>query len=193
MRVLFWGSDEQRLALRPNQIGPLWWFVYNRGKPTKLTSVGLERAALLKLALRWYQADNGKPAETLNPLVPKYLPSLPIDPFDPDGKPLRYRLSRGEEIEWPPRPETPDWTPPPPRIVVVPSPDGSGGGMPTFAAPTRMIPPGQGILWSVGPDKIDDDGHRQAGGYDGLPLDKLDVIYDKQDIIYLVPLPAKEK
>jgi hypothetical protein len=60
-------------------------------------------------------------------------------------------------------------------------------------APKVKIPAGQGILWSVGPDKIDDGGHRQAGGYDGLPLDRLDTIYDKQDIIYLVPLPAKGK
>ena len=28
---------------------------------------------------------------------------------------------------------------------------------------TRKIPPGQGLLWSVGEDKMDDGGHRQAG------------------------------
>ena len=52
------------------------------------------RAMQLKLALRWYQADNGKPADNLDELVPKYLPSIPIDPYD--GEPFRYRLSHGE-------------------------------------------------------------------------------------------------
>jgi hypothetical protein len=192
LRVLFWGDKEQRMALGPFKTGPLWWMIHLAGKPNKLTNVALERAGILKLALRWYQVDNGKPAERLDQLVPTYLPSLPVDPFDPEGKSFRYRLSRGEEIEWPPRPETPGWTPPPPRTVVVPLPDGSGRGMPTFAAPTRVIPAGQGILWSVGEDKIDDGGHRQTGRYEGLPID-MGAFYDKQDIIYLVPLSAKEK
>jgi hypothetical protein len=29
----------------------------------------------------------------LNDLVPRYLPAIPIDPLDPDGDPLRYRLN----------------------------------------------------------------------------------------------------
>ena len=50
------------------------------------------RAMQLKLALRWYQADHGKPAENLDELVPKYLSSIPLNPYD--GKPFRYRLWR---------------------------------------------------------------------------------------------------
>jgi ABC-type transport system involved in multi-copper enzyme maturation permease subunit len=193
LRVLFWGDDEQRKELGPFKTGPLWSYIPNRGKSNSLTNVALERAAILKLALRWHQADSGKPAETLDELVPKYLPSLPIDPFDPEGKPLRYRLSRGEEIEWPrknmpsggsisPPDATPKDVAPGTEILVWPPPP-----------PQVQIPAGQGILWSVGPDKIDNGGHRQAGGYDGLPLDKLDIINAKQDVIYLVPLPAQGK
>jgi ABC-type transport system involved in multi-copper enzyme maturation permease subunit len=194
LRVLFWGDDVQRKAVSANTAGPLWWYAYKRGKPNRLTNVALERAGLLKLALRWYQADNGKPAETLDQLVPKYLPSIPVDPFDPEEKPLRYRLSRGEEIDWPPDPLPPGGAIPPPAPVGVIPP----GAAPADVAPppanlvwpppppTRKIPAGQGILWSVGEDKIDDGGRRQAGAYNGQLL-------NGQDVIYLVPLPAKGK
>jgi len=42
------------------------------------------------LAMRLYEIDHGEPPETLSALVPKYLPALPLDPFDPDNSPLRY-------------------------------------------------------------------------------------------------------
>ena len=147
------------------------------------------RVGMLKLALRWYQADNGKPAETLDELIPKYLSSIPIDPFDPQEKPLQYRLSRGEEIEWPYKSMPSGGSMSPPRVV---EPPPFNGAWPAPAAEVK-VPAGQGILWSVGPDKIDDGGHRQVGGYDGIPLNHLDTIYDKQDLIYLVPLPATGK
>ena len=44
-------------------------------------------------ALRLYQKDQGKPPESLNVLVPKYLAEIPVDPFD--GEPLRYDAKRG--------------------------------------------------------------------------------------------------
>ena len=50
----------------------------------------------LKLALRWYQADHGKPAENLDELVPKYLSSIPLDPYD--GKPFHYRLLAAKRL-----------------------------------------------------------------------------------------------
>jgi hypothetical protein len=130
LRVLFWGDDAQRRILGMNNAGPSWWFPYFRGKPNTLTNVALERAGLLKLALRWYETDNGKPAETLDALVPKYLPSVPLDPND--GEPFRYRLSRGEEI--------------------VLASDSSAA--PPAAPLTRKIPPGQGVLWSAGENGV---------------------------------------
>ena len=35
-----------------------------------------------------YKADNGEFPDTLDKLVPEYLPEIPTDPFD--GKPIRY-------------------------------------------------------------------------------------------------------
>jgi hypothetical protein len=121
------------------------------------------RAMQLTLALRWFQADNGKPAENLDELVPKYLSSIPLDPYD--GASFRYRLSRGEEIEWPPDPNAPS------------APEGN----------TRKIPPGQGVLWSVGTDGIDDGGHRQT------TLSSKGETAPGEDVIFLVPLPPKAK
>jgi hypothetical protein len=162
LRVLFWGDDAQRMALALNHVGPSWWFAYYRGKPNKLTNVALERAGLLKLALRWHLADNGKPAENLDELVPKYLPSIPLDPYD--GEPFRYRLSAGEEIVWPT--------------------DANATTAP--ASTLRKIPPGQGVLWSVGEDKGNDGGHRQFSPSKGETA-------PGEDLIYLVPLPPKAK
>jgi hypothetical protein len=164
LRADFWGDEAQRRkAFWSNGSGPLSCFYYIRGKPNKLTNVALERAGILKLALRWYQADNGKPAETLDELVPKYLPSLPLDPYD--GEPFRYRLSRGEEIEGSFDPN---------EVVK------------NGATPIRKIPPGQGVLWCVGDDKVDDGGHRQCPSFwrEAVP---------GEDVIFLVPLAPKAK
>jgi ABC-2 family transporter protein len=147
-------------------------------KPWRLCAT---RAMLLELALRWYQADNGKPAENLDELVLKYLPSIPIDPYD--GEPFRYRLSRGEEIEWPLDPNAA-----PAQAAAMPGlPPPMGGPAPAaLAPPTRKIPPGQGVLWSVGQDGIDDGGHRQSNSSNGETA-------PGEDIIFLVPLPPKAK
>jgi len=54
----------------------------------------LQRVTMTALALRLYRKENGRYPENLQQLVPKYLPSVPIDPYD--GKPLRYRkLQKG--------------------------------------------------------------------------------------------------
>jgi hypothetical protein len=163
LRVLFWGDDAQRLRVfGAINREPLEMFFYNRGKPNKPFNVALERAGLLKLALRLHLADNGKPAETLDGLVPQYLPSILLDPYD--GEPFRYRLSRGEVIEG-----SEDFN------------DYVKGD-----APLRKIPPGQGVLWCVGDDKVDDGGHRHCPSFwrDFVAGD---------DVIFLVPLPPKAK
>jgi len=49
-------------------------------------STGMARTVL---ALSLYRSEVGGYPDSLQPLVPKYLPALQIDPFD--GKPLRYR------------------------------------------------------------------------------------------------------
>jgi hypothetical protein len=55
------------------------------------------RGAILKLALRLYEIDNGTLPASLTALVPRYLPAVPADPYD--GKSFRYRISAGEQIE----------------------------------------------------------------------------------------------
>ena len=57
----------------------------------------LQRVTMTALALRLYRKENGRYPENLQQLVPKYLPSVPIDPYD--GKPLRYRkLQKGFKV-----------------------------------------------------------------------------------------------
>jgi len=57
----------------------------------------LQRVAQTAVALRLYRRERGHYPERLDELVPKYLPSVPVDPFD--GKPLRYkRLGRGFKV-----------------------------------------------------------------------------------------------
>jgi hypothetical protein len=57
----------------------------------------LQRVTMTALALRLYRKENGRYPENLQQLVPKYLPSVLIDPYD--GKPLRYRkLQKGFKV-----------------------------------------------------------------------------------------------
>jgi len=46
------------------------------------------RGMALYLAVRAYETEHGEPPETLDALVPDYLPRIPEDPFD--GQPFRY-------------------------------------------------------------------------------------------------------
>ncbi|MDX9981334.1 MAG: hypothetical protein RBU25_15015 [Lentisphaeria bacterium] len=46
------------------------------------------RGMALFLAVRAYETEHGEPPETLDALVPDYLPRIPEDPFD--GQPFRY-------------------------------------------------------------------------------------------------------
>jgi hypothetical protein len=125
------------------------------------------RAALLQVALRLYQAEKGRPAEKLNDLVPTYLASVPVDPYD--GQPFRYRVSRGEVLTWPP------------LDLGDPS---AAGDLARPPEPKRMVPAGQGILWSVGENGQDDGGHAQESSHR-----QGEVV--GEDAIFLVPLPAK--
>jgi len=134
-------------------------------------------AMQLKLALRWYQAERGKPADRLEELVPKYLPAIPSDPYQPE-QPFHYRLSHGEEMEWPPA--TAEGGPPTPPA---PAP---GPGMPPAAPASRKVRRGQGVLWSVGVDQHDDGGVRQTAA--DLYAPSLGA-----DVIFLVPLPPDDR
>lgn len=57
------------------------------------------RAAAIMLALRLYQIDHqGALPESLSELVPNYLPTVPQDPFDPAGAPIRYLPHRNPAV-----------------------------------------------------------------------------------------------
>jgi hypothetical protein len=183
------------------------WNLDNLGRSVTRARCQLH-AAQLKLALRQYQIEKGRPAEKLSLLVPGYLPSISTDPYD--GQPFRYRLSRGETIGWPEEPRPVDFAPgpaaavpPPDDFVGPPAPDepagdavpepvppgGPGGMIPGRPvggppAPGRWVPAGQGILWSVGEDRVDNGGRGQVGSNPRLTRDATG-----EDLIFLVPLP----
>ena len=54
------------------------------------------RATRIVLAVVMFKRDEGRLPQTLDELVPKYLPSVPEDPFD--RKPMKYRLD--EDGSW---------------------------------------------------------------------------------------------
>jgi hypothetical protein len=55
-------------------------------------------ASEIVCALKAYEITNSKPPEQLVDLVPSFLPTVPLDPFD--GKPLRYRSDGTNWVIW---------------------------------------------------------------------------------------------
>jgi hypothetical protein len=129
------------------------------------------RLATLEVALRLHQEDVGRPAEKLTDLVPKYLDSVPEDPFD--SQPIRYRLSRGEVLKWPRARDLP------------PASIDTAGDRPEQ---TRVVPAGQGILWCIGEDGHDDGGHQRQDP----DMSWKDTV-SPEDLVFLVPLPPSRK
>ena len=258
-------------------------FVANRSLTEyENTILAPRRAAVLKLALRAYEAEKGGLPRALTELVPAYLPAVPEDPYEA-GKPFRYRVSAGETIEyerdmgatpppanlppgrtpvtlsaaritavagaagggvcWPLEPEWMGPPPPPPGLdrpfaneqieavaaaagagvfwpglnvwfddpdspaSAVPygsfggAPGGMGGPIPgpavvpgqelwpwqfSTSREVATVPAGQGILWSVGPDRVDDRAALATGP---------GAAYSRQsgDLVYLVPRPPKKR
>ncbi len=206
LRIVLAGDAEQLnyLSQQPGGFGPLPLLAPHGAAPpedlARTDRLCAARAAQLKLALRWFEADKGKPVDNLDELVPKYLPSIPLDPYD--NKPFRYRLWPGEDIEWPPDADTPPapaapagppdmapamGLPGPAPAMGLPGP-APAMGLPGPAPATyiRKIPPGQGVLWSVGRDGVDDGGRRQSSSLMGDTG-------PGEDFIFLVPLPLKAK
>jgi len=106
------------------------------------------RGTRLQIGLACYELDNGRPAATLDALVPRYLPALPLDPYS--GQSFHYRVSKGEQIE---------------KV---------GEPVQTFL----KVQADQGILWSVGPDRKDNGGKKDGSGVvDVWPDHDLDWIF----------------
>lgn len=72
----------------PSAVGVVRW---------ELTETARLATASCGLAVERYRLAHGALPETLRDLVPRYIPDVPLDPFD--GKPLRYkRLERGYAV-----------------------------------------------------------------------------------------------
>jgi hypothetical protein len=100
-----WEKERLRRAIGLGNVevppAGLWERLWSiRGKP--------DRAAMLQVALRLFVAERGKPPESLDELVPDYLPAVPVDPYDPAKKPFQYRVSPGEWIYIDERPSSTD-------------------------------------------------------------------------------------
>ncbi|MFQ5491885.1 MAG: hypothetical protein ACE5GE_14295 [Phycisphaerae bacterium] len=65
---------------------PYWHFIEFHFK-----FMAKRRLAATALAIRLFEVDHGHRPGRLAELVPDYLSSVPQDPFEPDGGPIRYR------------------------------------------------------------------------------------------------------
>lgn len=63
-----------------------------------VSTLAKSRSAKAAIACERYRIDNGQWPETLDELVPKYLPQVPSDPYSRDGKPLLYADFEGGVI-----------------------------------------------------------------------------------------------
>jgi hypothetical protein len=85
-----------KLFVHPNSAGKL--AVYLSISPLNglirhtLKSTAKPRLTKLLLALRKYQSEKGHLPDSLNKLVPEYLPAIPLDPFS--DKPLIWNLKK---------------------------------------------------------------------------------------------------
>ena len=121
----------------------------------------LRRAAILKCALQSFRAVNGKYPPTLEDLVPTGdLNQLPMDPYR-DTESFGYRISDGKSLKSNSRNQT-------------------EGGLSREEIPERVVPAGQCLIWSKGPDRID-----QAGTNPPIVLPKIGI--KTADFVFLVP------
>jgi hypothetical protein len=65
---------------------------YNRVVQVNAQVLAERRFAAIALAMRLCFLEQGRYPVTLDLLVPRYLPAVPVDPFDPKGGPMRYVL-----------------------------------------------------------------------------------------------------
>lgn len=69
---------------------------FERFQSTQLRRAGRQAAIQVVLPAQAYRRDHGDFPPTLELLIPDYLDSVPLDPCDPAGGPLRYRRADGE-------------------------------------------------------------------------------------------------
>lgn len=92
-RTMGWVSQLVEFIGRLASDSPAGWDVDEAVANSYHRTLAIERMLILKLAIRAYQLDHGVPPTQLAQLVPTYISTIPIDPFDPTGQPLRYRVT----------------------------------------------------------------------------------------------------
>jgi hypothetical protein len=113
------------------------------------------RATILKAAILAFQTEhNCAPAEPVELVAGGYLPRLPEDPYA-RGRLWGYRVSDGQPLVGRPR--------------------AALTGRPQETAYVVPVKVGQAIVWSVGPDRVDQGGKTPPGGPRA------------EDLVYLVP------
>ncbi len=80
------GTAVEPLLKSPVDITEMNSYMY----PLASSSAAIRQARAV-LLLRAFELDHGRPADSLEELIPHYWPSVPADPYD--GKPLRYDAS----------------------------------------------------------------------------------------------------
>lgn len=90
--TISWGANARPRAGRLGQF--LMPPVLGLGDRMYRREQATSRAAAVAVALTNYRIEVGHCPASLDELMPKYLPSIPADPFD--GKPMRYRLKEGQ-------------------------------------------------------------------------------------------------
>jgi hypothetical protein len=158
--------DHPALSGRP---GASLFAVRNRKKfdleeNDRLTRV-IRRAEVLLLAVQVYRDETGQYPEKLSTVVDRgLLKQLPNDPYD-DTRSFGYRISAGEVLRSLSRAD---------RERSLPSSREEPG--------ERPVPAGQAIVWSVGPDRIDQGGTNPPGQMNrGTTM-------RPGDLVFLVPL-----
>ncbi len=63
-------------------------------------TLAASRMAAIALAIRQFELATGNRPESLDMLVPEYLPRVPIDPFAADGSPIRYRPVQKPPVQY---------------------------------------------------------------------------------------------
>lgn len=53
---------------------------------------------IAELAVQGFQLERGVLPDQLEQLLPEFLSELPVDPFDPNGRPLRYLRTGTEHV-----------------------------------------------------------------------------------------------
>jgi hypothetical protein len=91
-RNMGWPGHVSEYIERIRGDSPRDWNVYQSVRDVHCRAQSLERLLRLKLAIRAYRLDHGSLPQELSQLVPAYLSAVPIDPYDPLRKPLRYRI-----------------------------------------------------------------------------------------------------